>query len=165
MSCLKFNKVIHLRQVEIVKQLADEIWSEHFTNIIGQQQVMYMLDKFQTEQVITEQISKNTDYFLITRQQKILGYMAIKIKGRSLFLSKLYLLLSERGKGYARQSILFLRKTAKNKRLNTITLTVNKGNRDTIKVYQRLGFIIKDSRNKDIGSGFFMDDYVMEMKV
>lgn len=162
---LKFNKVNHSRQVKTVKKLADEIWPEHFTSIIGQQQVRYMLDKFQSENAIADQISHRTDYYLITRQHVNAGYLAIKVSGQTLFLSKLYLLLSERGKGYARQSIQFLQQIARDKGLDSISLTVNKDNVITIKVYQRLGFVIKGAHVKDIGSGFFMDDYLMELKV
>ena len=52
-------------QVETIEGLADEIWNEHFTRIIGKAQVDYMLDKFQSKEAITEQINNGFLYFLI----------------------------------------------------------------------------------------------------
>ena len=45
---------------------------------------------------------------------------------------------------------------------HTIRLTVNKKN-FSINIYKRLGFSIVEDVKTDIGGGFFMDDYVMEM--
>ena len=44
-------------QIETIEALAEEIWSEHFTPIIGKAQVDYMLGKFQSKQAICEQIN------------------------------------------------------------------------------------------------------------
>ena len=45
--------------------------------------------------------------------------------------------------------------------IHTEYLRVNKGN-PTVRIYERAGFIIKESVVKDIGNGFVMDDYIME---
>ena len=44
----------------------------------------------------------------------------------------------------------------------SIQLTVNKNNTNTIKAYEKWGFKTIDSAVTDIGSGFVMDDYIME---
>ena len=41
-------------------------------------------------------------------------------------------------------------------------LTVNKYNSSSIEVYKKRGFEITDAAVTDIGSGFVMDDYIME---
>lgn len=48
--------------------------------------------------------------------------------------------------------------------LESIYLTVNKNNTNTISAYIKLGFEIVDSIITDIGSNFVMDDYIMEKK-
>ena len=45
-----------------------------------------------------------------------------------------------------------------------IRLTVNKYNINTIKAYEKWGFKTVDAVVTDIGSGFVMDDFIMEMK-
>ncbi|MEM9329381.1 MAG: hypothetical protein AAGA85_27215 [Bacteroidota bacterium] len=42
-------------------------------------------------------------------------------------------------------------------------LTVNKFNIDTIAWYERRGFVKREEVKMDIGGGYFMDDYVMQM--
>ena len=44
-------------------------------------------------------------------------------------------------------------------------LTVNKHNRNAIAAYGKYGFRVAESVVKDIGSGFVMDDYVMNKEV
>ena len=46
-----------------------------------------------------------------------------------------------------------------------IALTVNKGNRLALAVYERLGFRKAGAPVTDIGGGFVMDDYRLERSV
>ena len=59
----------------------------------------------------------------------------------------------------------FLDELAIQKGVSKITLTVNRNNTDTIKVYKRLGFVSQGTIVQDIGNGFVMDDYKMEKEV
>ena len=43
-------------EIDVVSALAREIWTEHFTPIIGKSQVEYMLDNFQSSHAIKSQI-------------------------------------------------------------------------------------------------------------
>ena len=67
---------------------------------------------------------------------------------------------SFRGKGIGKQGIKFIQSTFDNP---VIQLTVNKRNSDSIAFYQKIGFKIVDCVEMDIGGGFIMDDYVMEI--
>ena len=162
MSTFEIQKVVDKKQIKTVKILADEIWTEHFTPIIGSDQVDYMLLKFQSEAAISEQINKGYMYYLISNNHMNIGYMAVNPGNNTLFLSKLYIRSMVRGKGYGGQAIHFLQQLAQQARLKKITLGVNKNNTNTIKAYQALGFKIINSVVQDIGEGFVMDDYQME---
>jgi GNAT superfamily N-acetyltransferase len=152
-------------QVEIVEGLADEIWNEHFTRIIGKAQVDYMLDKFQSKEAIAEQMKNGFLYFLIIRNDSCVGYIGVQPKGSQLFLSKLYIIAAERGSGLGRKAIAFVEKLARDTGASKISLTVNRYNLDTIEAYKRFGFEITGSLVQDIGNGFVMDDYRMEKPV
>ena len=43
-------------QIKAIVEMAKEIWTEHYTPIIGKDQVDYMLDKFQSNDAISGQI-------------------------------------------------------------------------------------------------------------
>jgi len=152
-------------QIENIESLAREIWTEHYTPIIGKDQVEYMLASFQSRQAISDQIRTGARYFLIKEGDVLIGYLAVQSKGSELFLSKIYLLRTKRGKGYARNAVLFIEKLAREINFSRIVLTVNKNNADSIKAYEKLGFKNTGALVQDIGNGFVMDDYKMEKTV
>ena len=152
-------------QIETIAGLAHKIWNEHFTPIIGKAQVDYMLEKFQSKKVITEQIENGFLYFLIKNNNAHIGYIGVLPEEKQLFLSKLYITSAERGKGYGRKAIEFLEKLAVEKGASKISLTVNRNNSATIKMYKKLGFENRGSIVLDIGNNFVMDDYKMEKDI
>jgi len=58
----------------------------------------------------------------------------------------------------------FIERDARKRGLNSLWLTVNKGN-PTVSTYQQWGFRIAAAIVMDIGGGFVMDDYRMEKPV
>ncbi len=146
----------------IISKLATIVWTEHYTPIIGSKQVTYMLDKYQSENAIEKQINEGAYYFLIRYNGKDVGYFSYYKKETSLFLSKFYVLNSYRGKSIGKKAISFIEKKTNELNCNTISLTVNKYNSNSIKAYEKMGFKkIKDIVT-DIGNGFVMDDFFMK---
>ena len=158
--------VITDSQIKTVAALAAEIWTEHFTPIIGADQVRYMLDNIQSVGAITESIRhKQYQYFLMVDDNGPLGYFACHVDSEGLFLSKLYICKSSRGKGYSKIAVSHLEQIAKDSNANKIWLTVNKNNSNVISIYQKMGFVIDAPLVQDIGGGFIMDDYKMVKKI
>ena len=93
-----------------------------------------------------------------------IGYLALLEKPGEAYLSKLYLDAENRGKSYGRQAVDFIKEWAGQRGLPKISLSVNKQN-PSVKIYQRLGFRILEPTVTDIGNGFFLDDYRMEMEI
>jgi len=156
-------------QCVAVAELADEIWHEHFIPIIGAPQVDYMVKKFQSAERIYASI-KEEGYVYLTatsiEEDRLVGYCgAVPEEGR-LFLSKLYVHRDFRGRGIARCFLDDLIAMCRQEYgLAVIRLTVNKYNESAIATHLRNGFTIVDSVTVDIGGGFFMDDYVMELSL
>lgn len=144
-----------------IEKLADIIWREHYIPIVGKPQIDYMLDKFQSATAIEEQVANGFEYFLITYEAVAVGYISIKKEAVSLFLSKIYVLSSYRGKKIGKSAMIFVEEKAKSYQLKSIRLTVNINNTNSIKAYEKLGFINTGSLVADIGNGFVMDDYQM----
>ena len=151
--------------IEELCALADGIWHEHFTPIIGGAQVEYMVEKFQSVPAVTEQLRQGYEYFLLLLEGRAVGYTGIHAENEELFLSKLYLQKENRGKGYARQAMNFLEDLCRQRGLSKIWLTVNRHNDNTIAAYKAMGLTIVREQKADIGGGFFMDDYIMEKPV
>jgi len=161
MDTLRFIPAKTQADCHALEALAFPIWREHYTPIIGSAQVEYMLQKFQTAQSIEEQIREGVHYFLLqTPEEENIGYLSVVYRPEELFLSKLYLLKTFRGQGWARVTLEFVKALARNRNLEHITLTVHKQN-PSVKAYQALGFGILEPVVTDIGGGFVMDDYRM----
>jgi GNAT superfamily N-acetyltransferase len=156
-------------QTAAIAALAEEIWREHFTPIIGADQVAYMLEKFQSARQLFLDIRENDyTYFTAvdTKSDGLIGYCGVAPKEGYLLLSKLYVRQDFRGNGLARgflnEAIALCQSEYG---LLKIRLTVNKNNHSPIAVYQKWGFQTVESVKTDIGGGYFMDDYVMELSV
>lgn len=163
---------IRLKRAEIqrdylkVSELAHEIWRQHYKGILSSAQIEYMLEKFQSAKQIAIDSSGGYAYFILERIGTPVGYMGVKANDPAgkLFLSKIYILEEFRGKGYAKDALAQLEKRAQKFRQSAIWLTVNKNN-PSYDIYLKLGFKKIREQTVDIGSGFVMDDYVMEKEL
>lgn len=148
-----------------IETLAREIWEEHYTPIIGADQVAFMLDKFQSVEAMQKQVAEGYEYFRIQEADRLVGYLAFKEEADGLFLSKVYIHSSARGKGLGKAAIEFVKAEAQNRGLSKIRLTVNKYNHDSIAAYLKMGFEKTRELVIDIGQGYVMDDYEMILLV
>ena len=158
---ISFVKAISNQHFKVIENLADTIWKEHYIPIIGEAQVNYMLSTFQSEKAVEKQVLEGFQYYIIVYNTKQVGYIAIKKDSHDLFLSKFYILKSERGTGIGRSTLYFIENKATNLKCKCITLTVNKENTNTINAYTAMGFEKLSALTVNIGNGFVMDDYKM----
>ncbi|MBQ2981460.1 MAG: GNAT family N-acetyltransferase [Lachnospiraceae bacterium] len=151
-------------QLNILAGVANEVWHEFFPCILSDEQIDYMVDKFQSYPAMKKQMEDGYEYYFIKDNDEICGYMGIheETEDNKMFLSKLYLKKAHRGKGYAGQTLKELFKMSRERGLNMVWLTVNKHNEHTIEVYEHMGFAKARTQVADIGNGFVMDDYIME---
>ena len=149
------------QQFDLIAKLAFEIWNEHYIPIIGKAQVAYMVAKFQTSEVMQEQANEGYEYYLINYDGKPVGYLSIQKRVTELFLSKIYILNSYRGKKIGKEAFIFIDHRARELHCKSIALTVNKNNTNSIHAYQKIGFKKTEAIVMDIGNGFVMDDYRM----
>lgn len=144
-------------------EIATEVWHEHYTPIIGREQVVYMLGRFQTPAAIAAQVQAGMHYWFIVADSERAGYLAAEPRDESLFISKFYLRRSHRGRGLGRASMDFLANFARGQGLGSLTLTVNRHN-NSVAIYERLGFIHDGAICQDIGSGYVMDDFCLSKR-
>ena len=149
-------------EIKAVAVLANEIWHQHFIPIIGEAQVDYMVEKFQSYPAISKQIKEDGyEYFRLFINDTFAGYTGVHAEDSALFLSKLYIKKDCRGNKLATHALNFLIELCKKRGLKKIWLTCNKYNDNTLAVYDHLGFKITDEQVADIGNGFVMDDYIL----
>ena len=107
---IQFHHISQSDDVSNLARMAKEIWEEHYTPIIGKDQVDYMVEKFQSESAIRRQVKENYMYFSVSLNHQPIGYLGYleKNEENTLFLSKIYLKKPFRRMGYGKQMIQFV---------------------------------------------------------
>lgn len=162
---IQLKPVSTLVDIQLIVPLAKEIWTEHYTPIIGSKQVHYMLTTLQSQEAISSDIAKGKQYLLVKSDHLMVGYVSYELQDNQLFLSKLYLKKSERGKGTGRFILETLKDIAQKNKKDRIVLTVNKNNCASIAAYQAFGFQFIKEQCVEIGAGYVMDDYVFHYPI
>jgi len=157
--------IVKSEDIDNIVKLARPIWYEHYSPIIGREQVEYMLDKFQSSEAISQQLSEGYQYYQVTNNSLLSGYFSIQYRDRSsLFISKFYLDKNNRGSGIGREMLSFIEQLGRSNHCKTLDLTVNKYN-PAYDVYLKLGFDNVGSVEFDIGNNYIMDDYLMSKNI
>lgn len=164
---ISIEKVSTDSELHEVAVLAEKIWHEFFPVILTEEQIDYMVEKFQSYEAMKNQTEYQDYFYLAVRNDgELCGYIALKPENNGrFFLSKLYLRNDMRGKGIASQMMARVFEEARISEKNSVYLTVNKYNSHAIDVYHKIGFETIDSVVTDIGNGFVMDDYIMEYRL
>lgn len=175
-----FKEAINNNELENIHHLAQNIWKEHYSNILTDGQIQYMVSNFQSVQAMEKQLKEGYKYLQIlarseSEEEKLVGYFSFvqkndnsnqsseDEKNLAIFLSKLYIEKAFRNQGIARSVILYLKRIAQKQDCKSIWLTVNKQNTHSIEAYKKLGFKTYREDSVDIGRGYVMDDYYMKM--
>lgn len=166
MSIINFEACKSDEQLKELADFAKSIWNEYFPSLITQDQIDYMLDKFQSYPAMYEQVKHNQyHYYLVKNGDEKIGYIGLQNQPDRLFLSKFYLKKDARGHHYASDMFEFVKQKADEYCYQAIYLTCNKGNKHSLDVYEKFGFQWIDSDETDIGEGYIMDDYIYEYRM
>lgn len=140
--------------------MADEIWRDHYPEIIGMEQVEYMLGRFYSSEGMLQQMRDGQQFYRVMLDGQPKGFLAIEARGEgNYFLNKLYIDTREQGRGLGQaiwQNMLLLLSD-----LCEMRLQVNRQNYKAINFYFKVGFVIERVADFDIGDGYFMNDFVM----
>lgn len=158
---IQANPATTTEHLRTISQLAHAIWQQHYTPIIGAAQVDYMLKKMYDINSLELQISEQKhQFYLFSLGNVAEGFGAIsQTEPHHFFLNKLYLNPKLQGVGLGTQALNWLK--TQMHQPQTLRLTVNRQNYKSINFYFKNGFVIEKTADLDIGSGYFMNDFVM----
>jgi len=151
-------------KISKMSSLATKIVRDYYDPIIGEEQNTYMLNKFQTKESIIQQINNGARYYFLKNNTENIGFMSFYPRLDSMYLSKWYLLKTARNQGFGKECLKFLIQEVRKENLKAIELNVNRFN-PTQHIYEHLGFKRIREEKIDVGSGFFMDDFVYRLEV
>jgi GNAT superfamily N-acetyltransferase len=152
-----------LSDIPDIKEIAEKAWRPTYDHILTEEQTVYMLDLMYNSKTLENQINGEIAYFMVDENQEKLGYFAVEnVNEHTVKLHKLYLDPTKKQKGWGSKIIEFVKEWALMNKRNHIILNVNKNN-SAVQFYQKMGFIIIEEMILDIGNGYVMDDYVMQL--
>lgn len=158
---------LKIEQLPIVIDLTKKIWPVAYGEILSKAQLDYMIDKFYNETALRELIQKGHVFYLAQDDNgKDVGFVSYEINSEpnKTKIHKIYVLPETQGTGLGRQFFELVKEKAIENNQNAIFLNVNKYNK-AIHFYTKLGFTKVKDEVIDIGNGYVMDDYVMEVAI
>ncbi len=154
-----------VNEIALIRELALEVWPKTYASILSQQQIEYMLEMMYSESSLQQQMTEGAQFIFVNDGDEPVGFASYQEVKRSIFkLHKIYVLPSQQGKGTGRFVIDHILNTIKNQGATALQLQVNRGNNARF-FYEKLGFVVIEEIDLDIGSGYVMDDYIMEKKL
>ncbi|UGS23068.1 GNAT family N-acetyltransferase [Flavobacterium channae] len=153
--------------ISIVIELTKKIWPVAYGEILSNAQLNYMIDKFYNETALIELMQKGHVFYLAQSDNgKFVGFVSYEIncEPNKTKIHKIYVLPETQGTGLGKQFFELVKQKAKENHQKAVFLNVNKYN-NAIHFYTKLGFTKVKDEVIDIGKGYVMDDYVMEVAV
>ena len=152
--------------VDAVSALAREIWQATYPSLISQAQIDAMLSERYAPAALRAQLADPAHAWWVARNgPALVGFAHARMIPPDCKLDKLYVHPQYQRRGIGRQLFQTVHRWSRQHGAQRIWLQVNRGNAQAIAAYERYGFRIRESRVFDIGSGFVMDDHIMEHSV
>lgn len=157
-----------VEDIKTIQEIAHKSWPVTYGEILSQEQLDYMLEKFYSDKALKENLISQGHHFLLIREDGIsLGFASYEhqyLNKNGTRLHKLYLLPETQGKGLGKLVLERIIALAKENHSEAVSLNVNRFNKASV-FYKKMGFEIIEEEDLEIGDGYLMEDYKMELKI
>jgi diamine N-acetyltransferase len=153
-----------IADIPLIRELTFAVWPQTYASLLTKEQIDYMLEMMYSEAALKKQIAEDgITFIIIYDEQTPVAFAAYnEIKPQIWKLHKIYILQSQQGKGTGRFIIEYIVTEIKSKNATALQLQVKRDN-SAQHFYKKLGFEIIETADFDIGNGYFMKDYIMEL--
>ncbi|MDO5607153.1 MAG: GNAT family N-acetyltransferase [Capnocytophaga sp.] len=160
-------KILEARTTDIplIQSVARRSWEATYNPILSKEQSEYMLEMMYGHTEMASHFENpKYRYITISDDETFLGFAGYEFNYETdtTKLHRIYLLPEAQGKGAGKALIEHIKKEVSRFGNNRIILAVNKQNKAR-QFYEKLGFAVYGEGVFDIGRGFVMDDYLLEL--
>jgi diamine N-acetyltransferase len=152
-----------IEDMPIIRTLALAIWPVTYGQILSKEQLTYMLDLIYSFEALDKAIEEGHRFLILEIDKApvgFAGFSAIDPPG-AFKLHKLYVLPEHQGAGLGRRLLDQVINIISTLEADCLQLNVNRNNKAK-HFYEKLGFRVIRQEDIDIGSGYFMNDYIMQ---
>jgi diamine N-acetyltransferase len=154
-----------IADIALIRELTYKVWPQTYAAIISAAQIDYMLEMMYSEPSLRQQMESGAQFLIVYENDTPVGFASFQETAPAVYkLHKLYVLPSQQGKGTGRYLINYIIETIKPLGAAALQLQVNRNN-TAKQFYEKLGFTAIKEIKLDIGNGYVMDDYIMELKL
>lgn len=145
-----------------VRQLADVIWPQTYRDILTEEQIHYMMVWMYSSDALERQLQDGHRFFILRHKDTDIGFASLSPWENTTMwkLHKIYLDPSLQGQGLGRYFLEALIHYVRAEGAELLELNVNRNN-PALAFYRKMGFDIVREVDLPIGSGYFMNDFVM----
>lgn len=160
-------KIADRYDINLIRELALIAFPDTYKDILAPEQIEYMLDWMYSEESLNKQFDNGHIYHIGEYDGVNCAYTSVEKQASDLWhLQKIYILPQYQCKGIGKQmfenAIDFIKKTSPEAK--RVELNVNRHN-SAKAFYEKMGMHITTSGDFNIGNGYFMNDYIMELEL
>jgi diamine N-acetyltransferase len=157
-------KIASAKDIPLIQELTYAIWPQTYSSIISKAQIEYMLEMMYSTAALQQQMDKEGCTFIIVyNDNEPVAFASYNETTPQIWkLNKIYILPSQQGKGMGKFIINYIVAAIKPQNAKALQLQVNRYNKAK-DFYEKSGFTIIETAGFDIGNGYVMNDYVMEL--
>ena len=150
-------------EIPAVQAIAHATWPITYEPILGQVQVDYMLKTLYSNEVLQKQFAEGCLFYFIYDNEDLAGFAAFGKQDETAWkLYKLYILPPQQGTGAGKTLLQFVIRKVISLGCSHLLLNVNRFNKARF-FYEKNRFYVIEEIDIDIGNGFFMNDYIMQL--
>lgn len=156
-----------MEDINTIGFIAQQVWPVAYREILTPEQLRYMLKMFYSPEALKKQMTVDHHHFLIAElEEEPVGFASFgQINDSDTYkLHKLYVNNSLQSKGVGKALLESVLEEVKQRGGNELILNVNRNNK-ALGFYQKSGFTILSEEDINIGSGYFMNDFVLVKKI
>jgi N-acetylglutamate synthase-like GNAT family acetyltransferase len=159
---------LHIREaskndIATIRQIATITWPDAYGTYISKEQLDYMLDMMYSGDSLEDQMNKGHQFFMAEHNSEAIGFASVsKEEDNAYKLNKLYVLPTAQKTGAGKALLFKTIDYARSLAASCVYLQVNKQN-NAQQFYSKHGFTIREASILEIGGGYIMDDYIMEL--
>ncbi len=153
-----------VNDIPLIRTLARQIWPQTYKEILSRRQINYMMKLIYSSSALSRQMAEGHWFIIVYNNAIPVGFASFsEIEPLIYKLQKIYVLPNQQGRGTGRFTIEQVIDEINIAGAVALRLNVNRHNKAK-SFYERIGFMVISEEKTDIGEGYFMDDYVMELR-
>jgi len=164
------STALHIREaskndIATIRNIATITWPDAYGTYISMAQLNYMLDMMYSDDSLLNQMNNGHQFYIAEHGSEAIGFASVsKEANNACKLNKLYVLPTAQKTGAGKALLHKAIEYATANSANCLYLQVNKQN-NAQQFYSKHGFTIREAAVLEIGGGYIMDDYIMELKL